>query len=111
MLVSTNLPVLVGPAQRRDMSRPEGCATLVFFSLSACTRLSRVGVTRSRNPIGSEKACQIALDCDPRTPLFGDRSERDSYSKVLLTESPKIYNGKVGTLSGHFFQTGLEDRQ
>ena len=61
--------------------------------------------------MGSEKACQIALDCDPRTPLFGDLGERDSYSKVLLTESPKMYNGKLGTLSGHFFQTGLEGRQ
>ena len=84
---------------------------MVFFSLSACTRLSRAGVTRSRNPIGSEKACQIALDCDPRTPLFGDLGRRDSYSKVLLIESPKIHNEKVGTLSGHFFQTGVEDRQ
>jgi hypothetical protein len=44
--------------------------------------------------MGSEKACQIALDCDPRTPLFGDLGRRDSYSKVLLTESPKMYNGK-----------------
>ena len=40
--------------------------------------------------MGSEKACQIALDCDPRTPLFGDRGRRDSYSKVLLIESPKM---------------------
>ena len=77
------------------MSRPESCATLVFFSLSACTRLSRAGVTRSRNPMGSEKACQIALDCDPRTPLFGDRGRRDSYSKVLLIESPKMCTGNT----------------
>jgi len=45
--------------------------------------------------MGSEKACQIALDCDPRTPLFGDRSERDSYSKVLLIESPKMCTGNT----------------
>ena len=56
MLVSTNLLVLAYPAQRRHTSRPLGCATLVFFSLSACTRLSADSVRGSRNPIGSEKA-------------------------------------------------------
>jgi len=42
--------------------------------------------------MGPEKASQIALDCDPGTPLYGDRAERDSYSKVLRIQSPKIPN-------------------
>ena len=42
--------------------------------------------------MGPEKASQIALDCDPRTPLYSERGERDSYSKVWDIQSPKIPN-------------------
>ena len=57
--------------------------------------------------MGSEKACQIALDCDPRTPLFGDLGRRDSYSKVLLTESPKMYKGKDRSSERPLFPDGV----
>ena len=42
--------------------------------------------------MGPEKASQIALDCDPRTPLYSERREDYSYSKVLRIQSPKIPN-------------------
>ena len=40
--------------------------------------------------MGSEKAREIDLWRDPRTPLYGDRGERDSYSKVWRTQYPKM---------------------
>ena len=57
---------------------------------SALRGLSGVLGREQRNPMGPEKGAEIALDCDPHTPLFGDRLWRDSYSKVLRTQSPKF---------------------
>ena len=44
--------------------------------------------------MGSEKVCEIAVCFDPRTPLFGERGERDGYSKVWYSQPPKIYKPK-----------------
>ena len=45
--------------------------------------------------MGPEKGAEIALDCDPHTPLFGGRLWRDGYSKVLRTQPPKFCKGIV----------------
>ena len=42
--------------------------------------------------MGSEKALQIALGGDPRTPLYSNVAWRDSYSKVWRTQFAKILN-------------------
>ena len=42
--------------------------------------------------MGSEKALQIALGGDPRTPLYSNVAWRDSYSKVWRIQYPKICN-------------------
>ena len=65
---------------------------LVFMRQNAHRRRTGGRCHDIRNPMGPEKASQIALDCDPRTPLYGERGERDSYSKVWDIQSPKIPN-------------------
>ncbi len=45
---------------------------LGFSRQTAYRAISGDPVRNPRIPMGSEKALQIALDCDPRTPLYRD---------------------------------------